>query len=90
LRADAGGANRPEHMPDGLVLKGESKIAIEVQLAQKSRDRSLASLRFLTETYDGVWVFARSGGPSAATERALADLESGGRARVRLLPLEAQ
>ena len=89
LRADAGGANRPEHMPDGLVLKADRKIAVEVQLVQKSRDRAVASLDCLTDTYDGVWVFARDGGPFAATQRSLSELPETKSKRVRLLPLEA-
>jgi len=88
LRAEAGGANRPEHMPDGLVLKAGKQIAIEVQLAQKSRDRSAASLAYLSETYDGAWVFARAGGPFLAIERALGELKADKAKRVRLLPLE--
>jgi hypothetical protein len=88
LRAEAGGANRPEHMPDAVVLKGEHHIAIEVQLAHKSRDRALAMLRHLTETYDGAWIFVRDGGPRLAIERALLQLGSFKQERVRLLPLE--
>jgi hypothetical protein len=88
LRAEAGGANRPEHMPDGLVLKAGKQIAIEVQLAQKSRDRSVASLAYLTETYDGAWVFARAGGPAAAVELAIGSLAPDRAKQVRLLPLE--
>ena len=88
LRAEAGGANRPEHMPDGVVLKGGKQIAVEVQLAHKSGDRASASLKYLTQNYDGVWVFARAGGPSVAVERALGELDSDKAKRVRLLPLE--
>ena len=88
LRAEAGGANRPEHMPDGLVLKGERKIAVEVQLAQKSADRAGATLAHLTDTYDGAWIFAKSRGPFVAIERALAGLDPDKAKRVRLLPLE--
>lgn len=88
LRAEAGGANRPEHMPDALVLRGDRKIAIEVQLAQKSRDRASETLLYLSRTYSGAWIFARSGGPFTATARALKELSADDRARVRLLPLE--
>jgi hypothetical protein len=90
LRAEAGGANRPEHMPDGIVVKGERKIAIEVQLAHKSHDRSIASLESLTGTYDGVWVFARAGGPFTAALRAAESAyflwRDHDRSRPRLLP----
>ena len=88
LRAEAGGANRPEHMPDGLVLKAGKQIAIEVQLAQKSRDRAADTLSYLTRTYDGAWIFARAGGPTAAIETALGALRPEAAKRVRLLPLE--
>jgi hypothetical protein len=88
LRAEAGGANRPEHMPDGLVLKAGKQIAIEVQLAQKSRDRAADTLSYLTDSYDGAWVFARAGGPTAAIETALGELAPEKAKRVRLLPLE--
>ena len=88
LRAEAGGANRPEHMPDGLVLRGGARIAIEVQLAQKSADRAAATLGFLTQTYDGAWIFAKTGGPFTAIERALGELDGAKAKRVRLLPLE--
>ena len=88
LRAEAGGANRPEHMPDGLVLKAGRRIAIEVQLAQKSGERTAASLASLTSVYDGVWIFAKAGGPFTATVRCLRDLPDA--SRVRLLPLEGE
>ena len=88
LRAEAGGANRPDHMPDGLVLKSGNRIAIEVQLAQKSADRAAATLAYLTDTYDGAWIFVKSGGPFVAIERALAALDPDKTKRVRLLPLE--
>ena len=90
LRAEAGGANRPEHMPDGLVLKGGRQIAVEVQLAQKARDRAKDTLGYLTDTYDGAWLFARVGGPMAALERALEELPPDRAKRVRLLPLEGE
>ena len=88
LRAEAGGANRPEHMPDGLVLRDGREIAIEVQLAQKSRDRAAAMLTYLTQTYDGAWIFARDGGPTLAVERALRELNPVSAQRIRLLPME--
>ena len=88
LRAEAGGANRPEHMPDGLVLKGDTRIAVEVQLAQKSRERAAETLAHLTGTYDGSWIFAKAGGPFQAIDRALAALDPTRTKRVRLLPLE--
>ena len=88
LRAEAGGANRPEHMPDGLVLKTGKQIAIEVQLAQKSRERAADTLAYLTNTYEGAWIFAKAGGPFLAIERALGELEPEKAKRVRLLPLE--
>lgn len=88
LRAEAGGANRPEHMPDGLVLKVDRRIAIEVQLAQKSRERAAETLAHLTEAYDGAWIFAKAGGPALAIERALADLPPARRKKLRLLGLE--
>jgi hypothetical protein len=76
-------------MPDGLVLKAGNQIAIEVQLAQKSRERAVDTLRYLADTYDGAWIFARAGGPAVAIERALAELNPDKAKRVRLLPLEA-
>ena len=88
LRAEAGGANRPEHMPDGLVLKAGKQIATEVQLAQKSRERAADTLAYLTETYDGAWMFARDGGPATAIQTALAELPPERAQRVRLLPLD--
>ena len=88
LRAEAGGANRPEHMPDGLVLKAGKQIAIEVQLAQKSRERAADTLAYLTQAYEGAWIFAKAGGPFLAIERGLGELKSEKAKRVRLLPLE--
>ena len=88
LRAEAGGANRPEHMPDGLVLKSDRRIGVEVQLAQKSRERAAETLAHLTEAYDGAWIFAKAGGPFQAIERALTALDKTRAKRVRLLPLE--
>ena len=88
LRAEAGGANRPEHMPDGVVVKEGHEIAIEVQLAHKSRDRAASMLAHLTASYDGAWIFARAGGPSLAIARALGELPTDKQGRVRLLPLE--
>ena len=88
LRAEAGGANRPDHMPDALVLKADKQIAVEVQLTQKSRERAADTMRYLTETYDGAWVFARDGGPATAIQTALAELPLERAQRVRLLPLE--
>ena len=90
LRAEAGGANRPEHMPDGVVLKTGRRIAIEVQLAQKSGDRTAASLASLTSAYDGVWIFARAGGPFSSTARSIRDLPEPVSERLRLLPLEGE
>ena len=87
LRAEAGGANRPEHMPDGLVLKAGRRIAIEIQLAQKSRDRASATLHYLTSTYDGAWIFAREGGPWASLRRAMEALPTEALKKVRLLAL---
>jgi len=87
LRAEAGGANRPEHMPDGVVLKGDHRIAVEVQLAQKSLDRAQATLAELVKSYDGAWVFARAGGPMSSMAAALRSL-NGQRGKIRLLPLE--
>lgn len=88
LRAEVGGANRPEHMPDALVTKAGKRIAVEVQLAHKSRDRAGATVGYLTDTYDGVWIFAQAGGPTAALERAVDQLPSDRAKKVRLLPLE--
>ena len=90
LRAEAGGANRPEHMPDGLVVRDGREIAIEVQLAQKSRDRAVSMLSYLTQTYDGAWIFAKDGGPTLAIERALRELDPDSAHRIRLLPLDEQ
>ena len=88
LRAEVGGANRPEHMPDGVVLKGGKQIAIEVQLTQKSRERAVDTLNYLTEMFEGAWIFAKTGGPFLAIERALGDLSPERAKKVRLLPLE--
>lgn len=88
LRAEAGGINRPQHMPDGAVLKGGKRIAVEVQLAHKSRDRAVEMLTYLAATFDGAWIFAKAGGPFAAIDRALRDLSPDQAKRARLLPLE--
>lgn len=88
LRAEAGGTNRPEHMPDALVTKAGKQIAVEVQLAHKSRDRAGATVGYLTDTYDGVWIFAQAGGPTAALERAVQELSLDKAKKVRLVPLE--
>lgn len=70
--------------------KAGEQIAIEVQLAHKSRDSSGDTMSYLTDTYDGVWVFAHAGGPSLAIERALGELNPDKAKRVRLLPLESE
>ena len=88
LRAEVGGTNRPEHMPDALVTKAGKQIAVEVQLAHKSRDRAGASVASLTDAYDGVWMFAQAGGPTAALQRAVQGLPPDRAKKVRLLPLE--
>jgi hypothetical protein len=88
LRAEAGGANRPQHMPDGVVMKDGHEIAIEVQLAHKSRERAVAMLAHLTARYDGAWIFSKAGGPRHAIARALGELPTDKQERVRLLPLE--
>ena len=87
LRAEAGGANRPEHMPDALVVKAERRIAVEVQLAQKSSDRAESTLKHLVAHYDGTWLFARAGGPMSSMAAALRALGPD-HGKVRLLPLE--
>lgn len=42
----------------------------------------------LTGTYDGAWMFALSGGPMAALECALEELNPERAKKVRLLPLD--
>ncbi len=50
-------AGRP-HRPDGLLDTGGERIAIEVELSSKSRDRLTEILIELGQSYDQVWYFA--------------------------------
>lgn len=76
------------HMPDAVVIRGSKQIAIEVQLQQKSFARAAATMRQLTDRYDGAWVFARPGGPRQVIERGLKELPAERTKRVRVLDLE--
>jgi hypothetical protein len=49
---------RGEHLPDGLLDTGSEKIAIEVELTLKARDRLDAIIAELSNAYDCVWYFA--------------------------------
>ena len=46
------------------------------------------AVAYLTDTHDGVWIFAQAGGPTAALERAVGQLPPDRAKKVRLLPLE--
>lgn len=87
LRAERGGRNSIDHTPDALVVRDQVRIAVEVQLTQKSADRAMAMLRSLTNAFDGAWIFALPGAATEAIARAVERLDARSAARVRLLEL---
>lgn len=46
------------HLPDGLLLSDQQRIAVEVELTLKSRVRLQAIIDELSVAYDRVWYFA--------------------------------
>jgi len=63
-----------EHLPDALVLTGERRVAIEVELTVKSRRRLATILDELTGRYDAVLYFC-----TPASRRVLSELSESGR-----------
>lgn len=87
LRAERGGRNSVEHMPDALVVRDRIRIAVEVQLTQKSAERAASMLRSLTDGFDGAWIFAAPGAATDAITRVLKRLDARRAAQVRLMEL---
>jgi hypothetical protein len=79
-------ASKAPHRPDGLVTDGDARIAIEVDLTQKSRRRLFEIARDVLKRYDGAWYFAA---PEAIAplERVAAEIGDE-RLVVRALPAE--
>jgi len=46
------------HLPDALLVRGQERVAIEVELSLKSRARLDELVRDLGERYEQVWYFA--------------------------------
>jgi len=63
-----------EHLPDAIVLTGEQRVAIEVELTVKSRRRLTTILDELTGRYDAVLYFCKP-----ASRRVLSELSESGR-----------
>ncbi len=76
------------HIPDALLLKPNGEIiAIEVELTLKKRERILATLKELANTYYRTWYFVAQ--PAWATvEAALAQLPERQRKSVQMLSAE--
>jgi hypothetical protein len=83
-----GKRGRDAALPDGVVLAGGRRTAIEVELTPKTLARTLEVIRTLLAEYDDVVYFAT---PSAArvVERAVERLKAGDRVRVRAYPPNA-
>ena len=47
-----------QHLPDGLLETGAGRVAIEVELTPKRRDRTAAIMQELALEHDQVWYFA--------------------------------
>jgi hypothetical protein len=46
-----------EHVADGVVVLGEERAAVEVELSLKSKERLISILRALAAMYPNVWYF---------------------------------
>jgi hypothetical protein len=46
------------HLPDGLLETGGGRVAIEVELTAKRRDRTASIMQELALEHDQVWYFA--------------------------------
>ena len=65
---------RGEHLPDGLAITAERRVAIEVELTAKSRRRITAILDELAARFDAVLYFC-----APAPARQLSELAASGR-----------
>lgn len=78
------GPGRPAHRPDAVVVVGERRVAVEVELTQKSVRRLEAIVAGLLGEFDAVWYFAAPGA-RAAVER-VATRVPDGRLHVAAVP----